>query len=181
VIVNASGAWVNDVIARCGRTKQLTIETIQGTHIVLEKPISDTCFYLEAQDGRAVFVLPWHGKTLVGTTETPFAGKPEDTTPLASEIEYLLTTVQRYFPTADTRIADSFSGLRVLPASTTKAFARSRDTQYLDDDGLITIYGGKLTAYRATAETVMRYVKKHTRTTKAIANTRHLPLDLPPE
>jgi glycerol-3-phosphate dehydrogenase len=117
----------------------------------------------------------------VGTTETPFAGKPEDTTPLASEIEYLLTTVQRYFPTADTRIADSFSGLRVLPASTTKAFARSRDTQYLDDDGLITIYGGKLTAYRATAETVMRYVKKYTRTTKAIANTRHLPLELPPE
>ncbi len=181
VIVNAGGAWVNEIIARCGRTTMLPIDTIQGAHLVLEKPISETCFYLEAPDGRVVFVLPWQGKTLVGTTETTFNGPPESTTPLATEIDYLLKTVQHYFPDADTTIADSFSGLRVLPASTDKtmnekAFGRSRDTRFLDDEGLISIYGGKLTAYRATSEKLMALVKKHLPAQTAIANTRTLPL-----
>ena len=181
VIINASGAWVNELIARCGRTRQLPIDKVQGTHLVLEKPISDTCFYLEAHDGRAVFVLPWHGKTLVGTTETVFTGKPENTAPLQGEVDYLLQTVRDHFPQADLTICEQFSGLRVLPASDEKAFIRSRDTQFLDDDGLISIYGGKLTAYRATAEKVLALTKRHLPACTPVADTRSLPLSYPHE
>lgn len=179
VIINTSGAWVNEVIARCGSAKSLPLELVQGTHLVLDKQISSGCFYLEAHDGRAVFVLPWYEHTLVGTTETPYTGKPEDTAPLQSELDYLLQTVRDHFPQADLSIREQFSGLRVLPASDEKAFSRSRDIRILDDRGLISLYGGKLTAYRATADHVLHYAKHHLHQRKPVADTLALPLPYP--
>ncbi|MBK8101892.1 MAG: FAD-dependent oxidoreductase [Cellvibrionales bacterium] len=179
LLINASGPWVNDVINRCGRSEHLDVELVQGTHIVLNKKISDACFYLEADDRRAVFVLPWHEKTLVGTTETPYQTAPENTAPTEKEIQYLLKTVKQYFPDADLSIASHFSGLRVLPTSEQKAFFRQRDTRFLDDDGLISVYGGKLTAYRATAEKLLPLVQKYLGKRQQKADTRDLPLHHP--
>ncbi|MEZ5539870.1 MAG: FAD-dependent oxidoreductase [Pseudomonadales bacterium] len=176
LVINASGPWVNDIIDRCGRKEKLSIDLVQGAHIVLDKKISDTCFYLEASDSRAVFVLPWYDKTLVGTTETLHQDKPENTAPTEKETQYLLDTVKNHFPTADLTITQKFSGLRVLPQSEQRAFFRQRDTRFLDDDGLISVYGGKLTAYRATAEKLMSTITKHLgkRTQKADTRTLHL-------
>lgn len=180
VLVNAAGPWVNEIIARCGRTRQLPVELVQGTHLVLRHPISEECFYLEAADHRAVFVLPWYGKTLVGTTETPFQGPPEATHPTPQEVDYLLDTVRRRFPQADLTIDEQWSGLRVLPASSQSAFVRSRDTQFLDDDGLVSVYGGKLTAYRATATKVMPIVRHYLGPRTPVAeDTYGLPLAHP--
>ncbi|MFO1348638.1 MAG: FAD-dependent oxidoreductase [Pseudomonadales bacterium] len=179
LIINASGPWVNEVIARCHRTKTLAIDLVQGTHIILDKKISDTCFYLEASDQRAVFVLPWYSKTLVGTTETPHQGAPENTAPTEKEIQYLLDTVKQHFPQADLSIAMQFSGLRVLPQSEQRAFFRQRDTRFLDDNGLISIYGGKLTAYRATAEKLLPLVQHYLGKRPRKADTRTLRLDYP--
>lgn len=161
VLINTSGAWVNDVIARCGSKQSLPLELVQGTHVVLEKQISRECFYLEAVDGRAVFILPWYEHTLVGTTETPYTGAPEDTAPLPTEVDYLLNTVRHHFPHADLTVREQFSGLRVLPASSEKAFARSRDIRVLDDRGLISLYGGKLTAHHATALQLLQQAKAY--------------------
>jgi glycerol-3-phosphate dehydrogenase len=179
VLVNASGPWVNDVIGRCGSRTSLPIDLVQGTHIVLQQQISRECFYLEASDHRAVFVLPWHGRTLAGTTETRYQGDPADTSPTAEEVQYLLATVREHFPQANLAIHEQFSGVRVLPASTERAFLRSRDTQFLDDRGLISLYGGKLTAYRATAEQLLDHVQRHLGARAPIADTRTLPLHHP--
>ncbi len=179
LIINASGPWVNEVIDRCGRSEKLAIDLVQGAHLVLDQKISDTCFYLEACDSRAVFVLPWHDKTLVGTTETLYQGKQENTAPTEKEIQYLLDTVQRYFPAADLTIAQQFSGLRVLPQSKQRAFFRQRDTRFLDEQGLISVYGGKLTAYRATAEKLLPMVIKYLGKRARKADTRTLPLHHP--
>ncbi len=176
LLINAGGPWVNEIIQRCSSTRQLDIELVQGTHIVLQQRISDTCFYLEARDQRAVFVLPWKDKTLVGTTETPFTCQTETCSPTEQEIAYLLDTVQRYFPQADLTIAEQFSGLRVLPTSEQSAFLRQRDTRLLDDNGLISIYGGKLTAYRATADKVMQLAKKYLGTPPNKLRTRDIAL-----
>lgn len=189
LLINASGPWVNDVIQRCGRKRQLPIDLVQGAHLVLQQQISTECFYLEANDPetndhktnnhRAVFVLPWHGKTLVGTTETTYNGNPENTSPTAREIHYLLDTVRKYFPQADLSIDSQFSGLRVLPATRERHFFRNRDTQLLDDDGLISLYGGKLTAYRATAEKLLKLVQVQLGKTRPKADTRTLLLHHP--
>lgn len=179
VLVNATGPWVNEVIRRCGSEKSLPVDLVQGTHLILEQQISQECFYLEAQDHRAVFVLPWHGRTLIGTTETPFQGDPATTQPTPQEVQYLLDTVRNHFPQANLAVHAQFSGLRVLPASSERAFLRSRDTQFLDDKGLVSLYGGKLTAYRATSQQLLQHVQRHLGVRDAIADTRTLPLHHP--
>lgn len=182
MLINATGPWVNETIARCNGTQQLPMECIQGTHLILETQISDECFYLEApRDGRAVFVLPWYGKTLLGTTETPFHDTPDNTRPQQTEIDYLLDTLRYYFPQADCSIEQAFSGLRVLPKDTERAFSRSRDTRYLDEQGLLSLYGGKLTAYRATCEKLLPWLQQYCGKRTAVADTHTLPLYFPEE
>ena len=155
-IVNAAGPWANHVLACITPTPPaFAIELMQGTHLVLEAPVTQGIYYVEAQDRRAVFVMPWHGRTLVGTTETPFSGDPACVAPTPLEIEYLLQTYRRHFPHRQTQIVESFAGLRVLPANNGAPFLRSRETVFHPDDPqrprLITIYGGKLTGYRLSA------------------------------
>lgn len=179
LLINTAGPWVNDIIRRCGRQQQLPVDLVQGSHLVLKQQISKECFYLEAADHRAVFVLPWHGKTLVGTTETTYHGKPENTAPTEQEVKYLLDTLREHFPQANLAIDSQFSGLRVLPSSNKRAFLRNRDTQFLEDGGLISLYGGKLTAYRATAEKLLGLVQKRMGKRKEIADTRTLSLHHP--
>ncbi len=178
LLVNASGPWVNQVLQRVTPPlTQVEIDLVQGTHIVVDEKISDQCFYLEApSDHRAIFVLPWQGKTLIGTTETEFKGEPENTAPLQSEIDYLLAAVQSHFPQQTLTLVDSFSGLRVMQQSGLLAFLRSREVMVNVEDGLISIYGGKLTAWRSTAERVLRKIEEQLGVGRYI-DTRDLPID----
>ncbi|MCW9023426.1 MAG: glycerol-3-phosphate dehydrogenase/oxidase [Gammaproteobacteria bacterium] len=157
-IVNASGPWVNDVLKRITPAPSLLdMELVQGTHIIIDTPALDGVYYLEApQDKRAVFVMPWKDKTMIGTTETHFTGSPDQVQATAGEIEYLQSVYQHYFPDNDFNVMDSFAGLRVLPKSEHSYFHRPRDTVlHMSLPGLLTLYGGKLTGYRATAQQVM--------------------------
>lgn len=162
VLVNAAGPWVNLIAEKIPAAPQLDIEWVQGTHLVLNRPALDNCIYCEApSDLRAVFVLPWKNKTLVGTTEkiipTPNAQPSEE------EIHYLLATYNHYFPNKRCESADIlevFSGVRVLPKSTEAVNNRSRDTLLLCDNNshpsYVAIYGGKLTSHRATARRALK-------------------------
>jgi glycerol-3-phosphate dehydrogenase len=189
LVVNAAGPWVNRVIERVTpRQSHLPIEWVQGSHIEVPGRLAHGCYYLEApQDRRAVFALPWHDHVMVGTTEVPFAGDPAIVRPSDSEQDYLLATLGLYFPAyarytrAD--ISNSFAGLRVLPSGNDRPFKRSRETLFLYDDDskprLVSIYGGKLTAYRATAERLMtRLARTLPRRTRQ-ADTRDLRLSSP--
>lgn len=162
-LVNATGPWVNELLQRVTPTPDArTISWVKGTHIVVPPMQLPGIFYLEApRDKRAVFVMPWQGNTLIGTTEvevsTPAA------TPSPTEIEYLLETARHYFPHTPTDLLASFAGVRVLPASSERPFARARESviaQSNTDATLISIYGGKLTTFRHTAEQVMRLLRK---------------------
>ena len=177
VVVNATGPWVNHTLACFTPSiEPAAIDLVQGSHIILENRISDQCFYLEApQDKRAVFILPWKGKTLVGTTETLFEGDPDDAKPLPEEINYLKEVVAHYFPDCPANICDSFCGLRVLPKTKGRAFYRPRDVMLKSDERLISVYGGKLTSWRATAENVLREIEKKIGTGQPV-NTHKIPL-----
>lgn len=165
IIVNAGGPWVNDVLQKITpQQNTLPIDLVQGTHIVIPRTLSKGIYYVEASDQRVVFAIPWKQHCLIGTTETPFNDKPENSQPLPEEIQYLLSTWNQYFNDTLTEddVIESFSGLRVLPGSQTSAFNRSRDTLLHTDNynrpSIISIYGGKLTAHRATAESVMKII-----------------------
>jgi glycerol-3-phosphate dehydrogenase len=186
VLVNAAGPWANEVLAHIDPAPAArTVELVQGAHIVVPGKIERGVYYLESpRDGRAVFVIPWHDRTLVGTTETIYRGHPDDVHPYEEEQAYLLEVLQHHFPRAvsvrDEDIQSSFAGLRVLPAAEGGLSRRSRET-ILDVDRprrarVLTIYGGKLTAYRATAEKVMRKLARSLPARPRRADTRTLPL-----
>lgn len=162
-LVNATGPWVNETLGLVEPMQPaLSLELVQGTHIVVPGHLTQGVYYTEAPaDGRAVFVMPWSaGTTLVGTTESPYAGDPERVRPSAQEISYLQATLAHYFPQREARVLKAFAGLRVLPSAAGSAFHRARETRLWADDvrspQLVSIYGGKLTGYRLTAAKVMR-------------------------
>jgi len=162
-IVNAAGPWVNTVLEKVSpRIEPLKIELVQGTHIVVPGRLKRGIYYLEAPlDQRAVFAMPWQGNIMIGTTETPYRGDPAKVRPLESEIQYLLETWNYYFerPVGREQLIESFAGLRVLPASESNPFSRSRETLLHRDSKLpnvLSIYGGKLTSHHHTTMRVMK-------------------------
>lgn len=187
VLVNAAGPWVQQVLSRITPTPtQRNIDLVQGTHIVVPGKLTQGIYYVEAPtDGRAVFVMPWQGNTLVGTTESVYHGDPGEVKPLPQEQAYLLQTLAHYFPQHRTQqhILATTAGLRVLPADEGAAFSRSRETiLHLDQPDhpnnarLLTVYGGKLTTYRLTAERVVARLAGVLPRRKMVADTRELRL-----
>ena len=181
VIVNAGGPWVNDVLKRITPDDPgMAADLVQGTHIVLPEKTEQGIYYVESpEDKRAIFVMPWYGKTLVGTTEKMYHGDPAKVLPSKEEERYLLTAARQYFPKFDqVKIERSFAGLRVLPSQQGAAFSRPRETTIYADktNSCLSIYGGKLTAYRATSAKVVNQFKKLLPAKKMIADTRYLKL-----
>jgi glycerol-3-phosphate dehydrogenase len=159
VLVNCAGPWAAEVLNRIKPALvSPSIELVQGSHLLLP-PLLNQYFYLEApQDKRAVFVLPWEGRLLVGTTERVFTGTPAQAVCSPEERDYLLATLRHYFPqlVIPGGEIETFAGLRVLPRSDKTAFARPREVMFAVDDELrprvLSVMGGKLTTYRATAQ-----------------------------
>jgi glycerol-3-phosphate dehydrogenase len=193
VVVNAAGPWAQEVLSRITPAPpQLKIELVQGTHILLPGKLTQGIYYVEAEDRRVVFVMPWKGNTLVGTTESIFQGNPADVAPLPSEITYLMETLCRYFPHYRTgeSVRNAIAGLRVLPLGRNgtegeagSLHARSRETvldlhrpERSNTTRLLTVYGGKLTTYRLTAERVMAHLADALPARPPLADTRHLEL-----
>ena len=180
-LVNCAGPWINQVMDTIvPKPAQPTIELIKGSHLVLRDQISDQAFYLESPiDQRAVFLLPWYGRTLLGTTEVEFTGDPGGAEVSQQEIDYLLATARYYFPHLNADIIDQFAGLRVLPHSNESAFSRSREPILFQDKRhprLISLYGGKLTTYRHTAEKTVQQIARVLGKRKAIADTKKIKL-----
>lgn len=169
LLINCAGPWVNAVLEQIlPRPTQRDMELVLGTHIVVPGKLEHGIYYLEApQDRRAVFVMPWQDNMLIGTTESP-ATEPHNPAPPESDIEYLLRVHNHYFDRSLARhqVIEAFAGLRVLPLSRHGAahnvFSRPRETIFHYDNitrpKVFSLYGGKLTAHRATARQLMRLI-----------------------
>jgi len=189
VLVNATGPWVNSVLERIygewgDAPPRREIDLVGGTHIELEGEVARGIYYVEApSDQRAVFVIPWKGHTLVGTTEQPFTGDPRKVAPTADEIEYLESTLHHYFPEHSGKRINAWAGLRVLPHGEGSTFHRPREVILVPDDmkapTLVSIYGGKLTGYRHTAQRVMKLLHRTLPQHTALADTAKLRLPDP--
>jgi glycerol-3-phosphate dehydrogenase len=188
VFVNAAGPWAESLARRIEPALAIPpLELVQGTHLLLDGPPQAGVYYLEnPADGRVVFAIPWREQLLLGTTEVRFHGDPASVAPGAQEVEYLLAVLRRYFPgRAAGALATprgAFAGLRVLPAGG-RAFDRSRET-LLDVDRarrprVLTIYGGKLTTWRAVADRVMTRIAPSLPRRRPVARTDQLELRPP--
>jgi glycerol-3-phosphate dehydrogenase len=166
VVVNAAGPWVDEVAALDApgpRRLRLT----KGVHVVVPRARvgHNAAIVLRAvRDGRVMFVIPWGEHSLVGTTDTDFPGGPEQEPAVEpDDVAYLLETVNHYFPESRLGAGDvvsAFAGLRPLIAPPEGSAAGpsdvSREEEIFESPrGLVTIAGGKLTAFRLIAETVV--------------------------
>jgi glycerol-3-phosphate dehydrogenase len=158
-VLNATGPWVDAICRLAGDQSSKRLSPTKGVHVIVgSRGFSSAFLLLHPADGRVFFVIPWMGKTLIGTTDTHSIELPENLSVTASEIDYLLDGHNHYFRTGldRTAVLGSFAGLRPLVASDIdQPGAISREYQiFFSATGLVTVAGGKYTTYRRMAEVV---------------------------
>ena len=163
-LVNSAGPWVEDVVGRvAGRNSSYKVRLVKGSHIVVPKFWDGPQAYLfQNDDKRVIFVNPYEGDLcLIGTTDIPYTGKPEEATIDQAEIDYLLKVVNRYAakPLEQSDIVSSFSGVRPLYDNNADASASAVTRDYVfevDDPAgqppMLSVFGGKITTFRKLAE-----------------------------
>ncbi len=185
LVINAAGPWVNKVLANV--TPPLAgveLDWVQGAHVLLDLPAPQGILYLESCfDKRVIFVMPWHGKILLGTTETELASLGLPLQASEAEINYLLGIYRHYFPLSPSieelkaKILQTFCGVRVLPKQASAAFERPRDTLMqtsVSHPRLLNLYGGKLTTFRSSAAQVLEWIEQQLGKRPSIADVNSL-------
>jgi glycerol-3-phosphate dehydrogenase len=186
-VVNATGVWADRL-----RPEEVVdeedvprIAPSRGTHIVIDGerlPMAEAACIVPAGEGRAIFALPWYGRTLVGTTDNDYAGDISHPKPAAEDITYLLEATNAFFATSltDSDITGAFAGVRPLISTgdPRKSVDISRKAElYETSSGMLTITGGKLTTWRRMAkQTVDRLVEREGR--EAPCSTAEIPLGM---
>jgi glycerol-3-phosphate dehydrogenase len=160
VVINATGAFCDGVRRLADPNAPSLVSPSQGSHIVLNRsflPGDSALLVPKTPDGRVLFAIPWHGHTLVGTTDVPIRDTPSEPRPTTEEIDFILDTAGRYLAMKPTRadVLSTFAGIRPLvkASGVTRTATLSREhTIHTDRPGMVTITGGKWTTYRAMAE-----------------------------
>jgi glycerol-3-phosphate dehydrogenase len=166
-IINATGPWADAVIGASGISTPQMIGGVRGSHLVLPKfaGAPGQAIYTEAVDGRPIFVIPWNGQLLVGTSEVAGSNNPDNPQPSAQEIDYLFQSSMRLFPRCgltQANIRYEFAGIRPLPFAPGKDSSSITRRHILHDHahegaaGLISVIGGKLTTAASLAREVVR-------------------------
>ncbi|MFP5237358.1 MAG: FAD-dependent oxidoreductase [Acidobacteriota bacterium] len=158
VVVNATGVFTDAVRRMAEPDVEPLLMTSQGIHLVFPRELlrGDSALMVpRTSDGRVLFVIPWHGHAVAGTTDTPLDAPSLEPRALEEEIDFILETAGRYLTRPPTRadVLSVFAGLRPLVKGEGKSSALSRDHLiHVDASGLLTITGGKWTTYRHMAE-----------------------------
>ncbi len=160
VVINATGAFTDQVRRLADDAVTPMIAPSQGIHLVFDKSFlaGDSAIMVpHTSDGRVMFAIPWHGHTLIGTTDTPIAEPELEPQALEKEVDFILSTAALYLAKTPTRadVLSVFAGIRPLvkAQSGVNTATLSRDhTIHIDQSGLLSICGGKWTTYRRMAE-----------------------------
>lgn len=160
VVINATGPWT-DLTRSLGGEQKALLRPTRGVHIVVDAARlapHHALICAHPVDGRVLFVIPWGDRTYIGTTDTDDHGRPEDVHASRADVDYLLAAANHYFPAqsgpalAHDDVISTWAGLRPLLSGEGSESSLSREHAiFVDNDGLITIAGGKLTTYRKMA------------------------------
>ncbi|HEX8690365.1 MAG TPA: glycerol-3-phosphate dehydrogenase/oxidase, partial [Solirubrobacterales bacterium] len=185
-VVNATGVWADRIRSEVVEEEDVPrIAPSRGTHLLLDRADLSTgsaACVVPAGEGRAIFALPWYGRTLVGTTDNDFDGDIDHPRPGGDDVEYLLDAVNAFFGTSLGRsdLVGAYAGVRPLISTgdPKKSVDISRKAElYETSSGMLTITGGKLTTWRRMAKlAVDRIVERDGRT--APCRTHEIPLGM---
>jgi len=165
-VINATGAWADDLRGKIGERKRL--RKIRGSHLVFAHskiPVSEAVSFMHPRDQRGVFAVPWEGVTLVGTTDVDH-GDDLETEPRISEseAEYILEGARKVFPTlnlTESDVACTYAGVRpVIDTGHTDPSKESREHAVWQENGLYTITGGKLTTWALMAREALEAARE---------------------
>lgn len=158
-VINATGVFSDTIRGMDTPTTPPLIQASQGIHLVFDRSLldSDTAIIIpHTDDSRILFLIPWHGRVLAGTTETPVKTAEAEPKALEKEIEFILAHAAKYLTRPPTRsdILSIYAGLRPLISNdwVNTAFLSRKHALVVSDSGLITITGGKWTTYRQMGE-----------------------------
>lgn len=172
-VVNAAGVWVDELRMKDGlvnsqsggKVAKPMVAPSQGVHIVVDRAFlaSDVALMVpKTADGRVLFAVPWLGKVILGTTDTPRNDLDREPLAFKEEVDFILSESARYLRRAPSRadVKSIWVGLRPLvkpqndDGDNTKGLSREH-TVLVSHSGLVTVTGGKWTTYRAMAEDVL--------------------------
>ncbi len=176
-VLNATGPWVDAVCQMAGDDEGLHLRPTKGVHLVVgDRGLASALLLLHPRDGRVFFVIPWLGKTLIGTTDTEAEHSPDELAVTPDDVAYLLEGFNHHFSTPLTPhdLLGQFAGLRPLLRSRPgEPSSRSREYRlFASSSGLLSIAGGKYTTYRHMAEVITDTIverlglRRHERTSR---------------
>ena len=163
VVINAAGVWADDIRRLDEPATVSRLAPSQGAHVVVDRDFlpGDTALLIpHTADGRVLFIIPWQGKVLLGTTDTPRHDTPLEPRPLAEEIDFILETASRYLTRRPMRadVRSAFAGLRPLIGSgqggATSSLSREH-VIHVSPSGLVSVAGGKWTTYRRMGQEII--------------------------
>ncbi len=167
VVVNACGIFSDELRVLDDQSTQRMIEPAQGVHLVFDRafqPSNRAIMVPHTDDGRVLFVIPWHERIVVGTTDTPMPHAEIEPRALPDEVEFILRNAARYLEREPTHsdVRAVYAGMRPLVHesgvdSPTKSISRSHKV-VVSSSGLVSIMGGKWTTYRRMAQDTMSRV-----------------------
>ncbi|MEJ7745371.1 MAG: glycerol-3-phosphate dehydrogenase/oxidase, partial [Luteimonas sp.] len=166
-VVNATGAWADRLRAAVGGKPML--RPLRGSHLVVpfwRLPVAQSISLMHPRDGRPVFLYPWEGATLIGTTDLDHREDLDREASITTqEVDYLIEAVNDQFPAVALCAADisaCYAGVRpVVDDGSGTASKAARDHVVLDEAGLITLTGGKLTTFRLMAQDALVLAAAH--------------------
>ena len=168
-VINATGVFVDDILKMDKSSNKSIMRSSQGVHLVLDNtflPGKDAIMIPKTDDGRVLFLVPWHGKVVVGTTDTLLNESSLEPKALDKEVDFILSNVNTYLSKKVTRkdVRSIFAGLRPLAApkeksKKTKEISRGHKI-VSSDSGLISVIGGKWTTYRKMAQDTIDFAIK---------------------
>ena len=168
-IINATGVFADSLVSELGQPAKFEVVPSKGVHIVVDQKFSKSengLLIPKTKDGRVLFVIPWMGKVLVGTTDTVERSNPIEPEVTNHDIEYILESTRQYLELDPERkdILSVFAGLRPL-VRPSKSNAKSKDIPrghkiVLHKKGIATIIGGKWTTFRLMGREMIKQLEK---------------------
>jgi glycerol-3-phosphate dehydrogenase len=195
-VINATGVWVDAVRQMEDGQARTMVAPSQGVHLTIPRsflPGDRAILIPKTDDGRVLFLVPWNGHVIVGTTDTPRKDLPLEPRATGDDIDFILETAARYLARDPSRadVTSVWAGLRPLVKATGESSTASLSREHtilVSKAGLITVTGGKWTTYRKMAEDVIETAIQRQMLRAAPCRTAELPLhgavgmpsDLPP-
>ena len=166
-VINATGAWADVLRGQIDAAPRM--RPLRGSHMIFPAsrlPVDQAVALLHPVDGRTLFLIPWQGTTVMGTTDLDESGSLDDEPAITpAEVAYLMTVAERRFPSLNLSLDDvisTYCGVRpVINTGKAKPSDETRDHIVLGESGMITVTGGKLTTFRIVARDTLDYARRH--------------------